>query len=338
MSTPGAAASFPSPPSAGSAAAAPQRRLGGQYHTGLLKLLVSIWVGFIAIQYISIVPLLADHHTKTIENNVRKLPTITRSCTCVNCDQDPLCGGLWRGLSNLTTETTITQTKLRVVISHCEKPLYWTSTYLADFEQFIASIHVINKCASKIKGAPRISVKVLLPDNVGRNDHSFAYYITTLLPGLVSPADNEDSVVLFLKDGMVDDIHQGRSTEFQKVDLKLLINTALTNGFGCALIPYDGSVSVYHNKTILSDFGMSNYTKGHQDYSIQDGVQFQSSYKNLGDFYTSLKAKPTPEEEPSLVPVVSFCACGKSIYAIEILTRTAFVCMVQCYGGELFFI
>jgi hypothetical protein len=66
----------------------------------------------------------------------------------------------------------------------------------------------------------------------------------------------------------------------------------LTDGFGCALVPYDGTVSVFHNKTVLSDFGMimSNYTRGHQDYSIQDGVQFQSSNKNLDYFYTSLKA------------------------------------------------
>jgi hypothetical protein len=45
---------------------------------------------------------------------------------------------------------------------------------------------------------------------------------------LLSPVDREDSVDLFLKDGMVDDIHQRRSTEFQKVDLKLLVSTAFS--------------------------------------------------------------------------------------------------------------
>jgi hypothetical protein len=148
--------------------------------------------------------------------------------------------------------------------------LYWTEGYLKEFEHLIASIYVISKCSEKIMGAPTRSITFILPDNVGRNHHSFAYYITTFLPGLVSPADEEDSVVLFLTDGMmVDDIHQDKSSEVQKVDLNLLMHTALTNGFGCAIVPYDGTVSVYHNKTILSNFVMRNYTKGHQDYKIQ---------------------------------------------------------------------
>lgn len=140
-------------------------------------------------------------------------------------------------------------------------------------------------------GAPTRSITFILPDNVGRNHHSFANYITTILPGLVSPADEDDS-----------------GSEVRKVDLKLMIHTALTNGFGCAFVPYHSTVSVYHDKTILSKFAMRNYTKGHQDYKIQQkhDAQFQSSYKNLGDFYTSLKARPSSEEEPSLVPVVSF--------------------------------
>lgn len=188
--------------------------------------------------------------------------------------------------------------------------MYWTVEYLKEFEQLISSIHIISKCAGRIKGAPSKAVKVILPDNVGRNDHSFAYYITTLLPGLVGDNDDkeeeDDSVVLFLKDGMVDDIHQGRDNEVQKVDLKLLINTAMTNGFGCALVPYDGTVSVYHNKTILEEFAMRNYTKGHLDYKIQDGVEFGSSYRNLGDYYSSLGATPKAEDEPTLVPVVSY--------------------------------
>lgn len=112
--------------------------------------------------------------------------------------------------------------------------------------------------------------------NVGRNDHSYAHYITSVLP-TIAPRDNseENSVVVFLKDSMMDIIHQGR--RFRQLDLATLIRLSSSeNQFACGLGVVESKMSAYHDKATLSSYTIMRYIKGNRDYESDSGV---SKYK-----------------------------------------------------------
>ena len=147
--------------------------------------------------------------------------------------------------------------------------------------------------------------------NVGRNDHAFAYYITSVLPTLAPPT--EDSIVVFLKDSATDNIHQGG--EFRRLDLMSMVRLASSeNGFGCGLGVVHRDTSAYHDTATLSQFNLGLYQKGEVDYDKiktdkeKNGtVPFASVYENLGAFYQSL---PIPEEESTEDDVTPVCYGG----------------------------
>ena len=82
--------------------------------------------------------------------------------------------------------------KLHFVVSHG-----WMQNYIQGFTNISASIHVISKCGNKMEGAPKNAQIQVLP-NVGRCDHTYAYYITRVLPKMVTPGDDNAIVVVFL--------------------------------------------------------------------------------------------------------------------------------------------
>lgn len=100
-------------------------------------------------------------------------------CKCVNCEEDSVCGGLWKGIGHYDKKTTDPDLQVHIVVSHCKSPLDW----LQEFTEGIAteSIHIITKCGSPVLGAPDFSTIIELP-NVGRCDHTYAWYIANLLP------------------------------------------------------------------------------------------------------------------------------------------------------------
>jgi hypothetical protein len=100
----------------------------------------------------------------------------------------------------------------------------------------------------------------------------------------------------------MDLIHQG--AYFRRTDLKTLVRVGSSkNGFACGLFNEDGGLSSYHDTTALRQFSIGEYNKGERDYKTADGVPFESSYKNAGEFYKSLNV-------PSLPPVVEVCYGG----------------------------
>ena len=127
-------------------------------------------------------------------------------CKCTDCIEDEVCGGLWRAnyFPGMLLDKELFMTKIHIVVAHCNKLLNWMYRYTKDFLN-IASTHVLSKCGVEVKGAPSNAIVEVLPKNVGRNDHSFAHYITSILPEIVSP--NDKSIVVFLKDSMTDSIH-----------------------------------------------------------------------------------------------------------------------------------
>ncbi len=228
----------------------------------------------------------------------RSVPRVVTNCTCVDCDEDKLCGGLWLGnrFSGMPSDEEVIHAKMHIVVSHCKKSLDWMHKYLEGFTN-IASIHVISKCGQEVKGSPDNAVTVVLP-NVGRCDHAYAYYITDILPQLVTSKDatHDNSIVVFLKDTTMVHIHQSSIANFHLNNLESLARIASSvNGFACGLgIAAGSDMSAYHDVKTLLRQQLRGYDKGEQDYENGDGVPFLSKYKTLGDFYKALNYSPSP--------------------------------------------
>lgn len=216
------------------------------------------------------------------------LPAV-KKCTCVDCNNDKLCGGLWLGkFPDAPSEEEVLHMKLRIVVSHCKASLDWMPTYLQEFTN-VASIHVISKCGMVVEKAPYRATTVVIP-NVGREGHAYAYYITDILPKLVT-GTTDNSIVLFLKDTTMGKVHQGNG--LRRADLKSLIQIASSaNGFACGLVYDQGSkMSVYHDVKTLHQLRIKSYGKGNRDYDTGDVVPFLSpTYNTFGDFYGALNA------------------------------------------------
>ena len=251
--------------------------------------------------------------------------SVREHCNCIDCREDQLCGGLWRAnhFLGMPQDAELYRKKVRIVISHCNKSLDWMKKYTEGFVN-IASMHVISKCGVEVQGAPDGAIVQEL-QNVGREGHSFAYYITSILPKVIASPTEEDAIVVFLKDSVTEKIYQ--SGDFRRLDFKSLVRLASSeNGFGCGTGIVGGSTSAYHDKATLSQFSLSWYGKGETDYKdIKMGeehnkIPFESSYANLGSFFESLPIKQFLDQEPGIVPVCYagiFSASVANIYRRE---------------------
>ena len=176
-------------------------------------------------------------------------------CKCVDCKRDKVCGGIWKGGSSTDNESPVDleTLKIHIVVSHCKSDLDWISDYIEGFA--IASIRVISKCGKEVVGAPEMA-DIELRSNTGGFDHTYAYYITTVLPQMVKAGEENESVAIFLKDDLAANFHKsGHRNDFES----LVIAAASEHGFGCGITP--GSVdfgqhsfvlSAYHGKQIFA--------------------------------------------------------------------------------------
>jgi hypothetical protein len=217
-------------------------------------------------------------------------------CKCVDCQEDEKCGGLWKG-KRYPGEGDPKISKIHIVVSHCKNDLGWISS---DFTEGydVASIHVISKCGAPVIGAPEIATIEVLP-NVGRCDHTYAYYISSVLEQKMKDDDEEDSVVVFLKDDISEkNLHQsGDWNDFES----LLRIASSDNGFACGVIPdhvefgqHHFFLSTYHERETLFDFSMGEYARNLKGYTV-DRTEFKSEHENLGSWYASLGAGASQE-------------------------------------------
>lgn len=207
-----------------------------------------------------------------------------RTCKCVNCKEDNVCGGLWKAVEYEGANDDLIERKtIHIVVSHCENDLSWISNFSQDFN--VESVHIFTKCGNSVQGAPPMAKLVRLP-NVGRCDHSFVTYITSYLEGEVSHNSNyEDHIVFFLKDDMSDrNEHQhGKWNDF----LFMIRVASSSNGFSCGITQGTAGgfdLSSYHDTEMLLSFSRDGYESFHHRYN-SDSAQFKSSFSNLGDFY-----------------------------------------------------
>ena len=225
-------------------------------------------------------------------------------CKCVDCEEDKACGGLWKGnryaggdaasystrrlLAGLADDD-IKLKKIHIVVSHCKSDLYWIQAFTKGFN--IASIHVISKCGIPVIGAPNIATIEVL-SNIGRCDHSYAYYITTVLDQKITEDNRDSSIVFFLKDDIsARNLHQSGGWN----DFETMLQLASSeNGFACGITPdyvdfgpNHFFLSAYHEVDTLFEFSMDDYSRNLKGYAT-DGVEFQSEYNNLGSYFHSL--------------------------------------------------
>jgi hypothetical protein len=221
-------------------------------------------------------------------NNSVDLPN--QVCKCVDCEEDEFCGGLWK--ANRYPDNG--PKKIHIVVSYCKSDLGWISDFTKGNKANIASIHVISKCGVPVKGAPDNATLEVLP-NVGRCDHTYAHYITTILDQKVEQGHEKDSIVVFLKDNRI--LHQGTG---QNNNFESMVQLASsTHGFACGVLPnlirVDGKkvfISAYHEVKTLFKFTLGEYNN--VKYTKSVGVPFVSVYRNIGALYDSLGAGPLP--------------------------------------------
>jgi hypothetical protein len=105
--------------------------------------------------------------SQTAQTCMNDLPSPS-ICKCLDCKEDEVCGGLWKGIGYPTRRSdSLHETKVHIVVSHCKESLEWMTEYTKDFIDSIDSIHIISKCGEPVEGAPGAATVEVLP-NVGR--------------------------------------------------------------------------------------------------------------------------------------------------------------------------
>lgn len=192
-------------------------------------------------------------------------------------------------------------TKLSIVISHCDKSIDWIPSYIGEGIYGVTDITIVTKCKNKVEGieslktiGSNITVTEVELDNVGRCDHSFAHWIENNVQNTDEETDGKD-LVLFMKDS---DRLLPVSRTFEES-----FTIASTTGFACFRKPFGNGWSwkkyiplTLHRKSQLDLFQMSSYNRT----GLESGKDFKSSFRTLGDFR---KAMGIIYPEAPLVPV-----------------------------------
>ena len=181
---------------------------------------------------------LPDFVTHDLESSSNGDPSFLHQCKCLDCDEDEACGGIWkreRFANEETMPVNLEKIKIHMVVSHCMSDLDWIPTFTKAFP--VASVHVITKCgkADRARETAPDYVTIQEYENVGRCDHTYAHYITTILPHIVKAGEEKDTVAIFLKDDIsAANFHQsGHWNDFEG----LVRAAASEHGFGCGIVP-----------------------------------------------------------------------------------------------------
>eukprot|EP00980_Cylindrotheca_fusiformis_P000091 scaffold19_cov114-Cylindrotheca_fusiformis.AAC.38 len=252
-----------------------------------------------------------------------------KSCKCLNCTEDLLCGRLWEGNIIRGSVRDVHQIEIHVVVSHCKTDLGFLADSLRGLN--VASIHVISKCGHPVEGAPPDSTIQILP-NVGRCDHAFAFYITSVLDKklqLGSAKENGDNaVVMFLKDTLNPKINNRRQPGRWNTFQNMIQVASSDTGFSCGVLPGWSkqfpkyTMSAFYELKTLRKFRKTEY-ESRTDYN-GDGVPFHSKLSTWELFYNNLGAGPLQEELVQVCFGGVFAASVRAIKAVDIeVWRTA---------------
>ena len=252
---------------------------------------------------------IAPQHNFRITTTTTTTPSLKHDM--YNISQLP---GLWKASQFTGMNSDISQKQIIVVVSHCKKPLHWMHDYIGSF--VITAIYIISKCGEQPLGAPEGAIVQTL-SNVGRCDHTYAYFITEILPKEVrvnsSIAKRRESIVVFVKDNMIN--HQGFE-ELRNFGSMVRLASS-SNGFGCNSSPLEHA-SAYHNISVLSQFEIGGYSGSNDD------VPFKSSFANIGAYWRTIDVTPSQKFVPVCYGGI-FAASVENIYKRDMKTWKKFM-------------
>ncbi len=175
-------------------------------------------------------------------------------------------------------------TNIEIVVSHCEEHVDWIAKYVGE-EFNVKQITIISKCGKSVRGLEQLSkfahTQVVRLKNLGRCDHSYAYWIKNNYKRIEANVDavGED-IIIFLKDNK-----RFRRSYYHFDKFFTFLTDA---GFGCIKKPecdcsnrclrwrYIPMMS--HNKSFVLDFSLEEYKRVRRD----DNAAFlNEKYKNL---------------------------------------------------------
>ncbi len=233
---------------------------------------------------------------------------------------------------------------LHVVISHCTMPLDWIWNRALAGEKW-KSMTIYSKCGVPLRkeDLPPDANVVILP-NVGRCDHSYAYWIAETLDKIKKNSSNHAGEVMFQPQDhvmfMKDNDNSYRKHMEHKVPLAEMKNITETEGFSCASrVRLWGSnplnVAVRSN---LGGFRYESYTRRDSQRvanSPSADVPFKSGFASLEAWYRSLPISLKLGSRAPLLPEAEVYHRRKAKEASRKFTSphsTYFVPM--CYGGH----
>jgi len=237
---------------------------------------------------------LGEQHPSTASTTNNSISKPSLSDYYMYDESDP--GLAWiGGISEEATKDAIetcnnASCKVHLVVSHCDKPLdYIFKKFIKSRENQdrVASIAIISKCGNPVVGAPEsehIKVEVITLPNVGRCDHSYAYWISHVAYNDVDMYGDDD-IVYFVKDN---DYSFERWRSFED-----MLGLAMINGFSCAIsqnLDWQKGLglSYFHLISNLRKFHIESHAREgrHSDFSARELEKqnrgFASTYKSLG--------------------------------------------------------
>ncbi len=185
---------------------------------------------------------------------------------------------LWRGTHLKENFPKLdTTAKIDLVVSHCDLPIDWIFEWLAPLE--FRNVSIFSKCGKPVVGAPE-NAKIIRLENVGRCDHTYAYFMSKYRSETNDKGSGEKSdFVVFFKDN--DNSHRIHYSRHKKLDE--MIPLAKEFGFACHeetnWVWSEGTpmhpicqISYFHDWDGLGEFKIEEYSRLRRD----DRSEFQS--------------------------------------------------------------
>ena len=215
------------------------------------------------------------------------------TCSCVECDTDAVCGGLWRGtMPNVHGKGNdgIQFQHVHIVVSHCTSELGWLSGFVKDIPT-VKTMTVYSKCNQQASIPADVQSSIVtsihsLP-NKGGCDHSYLYWITQ--EHLQSQDHNSPDVVVFIKDTFRPDATELMQPGVPR-SLSDMLRIVAFRGFGCAVELHRAKwentspdLSTYHVTKKLRDFALMKYQRTLTQNQQQQEAPAQDEKKENGE-------------------------------------------------------
>lgn len=185
--------------------------------------------------------------------------------------------------------------QVSIVVNHCDKELFWLKDFLVNITY--TNLTIISKCGYAVVGNPSYRARLMRLPNIGRCDHTFAYWIRRLV---TTPEPtmglHSDHVVMFLKDNAYQtrDYHTAEE----------MVEIAHHEGFACALKPFCAlpcadvyQATVFHDTSVQQEF----YLQQHNRVERDDSSGFKSDYQDLRDWRERAIGLMLPDDVPTPV-------------------------------------